>query len=187
MPSDDFIFKCELLTTVQFNTNPEYLKECIDTAEVKAFLEESGYRNPIYIITGLKIARNATMGSTQAADIEAKATAEVDSSALGVAPTSVGPGFNHTKNESRSISWRRQEEFVFAFQACEVKVDKVKKIVKSDKTYAKGTVLDAVTTEASEIAGYDIKIIEAEVDVEDEGCVEEEFGDVTDVTWALPN
>ncbi|KAK2778723.1 hypothetical protein CKAH01_11649 [Colletotrichum kahawae] len=185
--SDDFFLACDSLITTQFNVDPDYIKRCLDEPTVKKWLKESNYRKPIYIITGIKTVKGTRVNSAQNATFDGELSAKLDGSASGVAPVTIGPSVGHKSDTSYAVAWTREEEFVFAYQVREVRVNKATDIVKSEKAYTKGANLDALSLEEEEEEEEKFELSDGEVVIEQKGYSAEEFADDTEnLTWAIP-
>ncbi|KAH8587088.1 hypothetical protein B0O99DRAFT_527431 [Bisporella sp. PMI_857] len=80
---DEDVYKIERLETVSFYPKPSYIKQCLQLPDVKDYNEMADYKEPVYLITGLKIAWGATIATERGRDFEGKAE--------GGAHTLVGP------------------------------------------------------------------------------------------------
>ncbi|SPJ79063.1 uncharacterized protein FTOL_07454 [Fusarium torulosum] len=57
--SDEETHTFDTLETAQFFPTSTYLQECIDSEEIRRWLDKSRYRKPLYLITGLKVVTGA--------------------------------------------------------------------------------------------------------------------------------
>ena len=67
------VYHIKRLETVYFFPKQKYLSDCVKLSDVKDYLEGSNYKQPVYLITGLKIARGITIEMTRGREIEAGA------------------------------------------------------------------------------------------------------------------
>ncbi|KAF5538049.1 major facilitator superfamily MFS-1 [Fusarium phyllophilum] len=65
----------ERLETTYFDPEPTYYKKCLELADVDAFQKLTDHKNPVYLITGLKTARGATMATKRRRILEGAAEA----------------------------------------------------------------------------------------------------------------
>ncbi|KAK1237848.1 hypothetical protein MKX08_002427, partial [Trichoderma sp. CBMAI-0020] len=92
-------FSCGDIVTTYFDPTDEWVVKCLAAKAVQDYIVGSGYRKPVFIITGLKVATNLVFGS------EAMQTANTDTK-IGVsmphAPVTVGieGSMNAEKNQS---------------------------------------------------------------------------------------
>ncbi|KAI0137835.1 hypothetical protein F4776DRAFT_85869 [Hypoxylon sp. NC0597] len=71
--NDEEMFSCDSIETTYFDPTDEWVAKCLDAKPVKDYMEGSWHRREVYIITGLKVAKNFTYGSAASP----KANAEV--------------------------------------------------------------------------------------------------------------
>jgi hypothetical protein len=111
-------FLCDELQTNFFVPTHEYLQSAMKSKGVKRFLEASRYKKPLYIVTGLKIARGASCMERSSMDGTAKLVVE-EGIAVGLA---TGPGASLARD---TIHWQIASDFVFAYQLRKVAFKKV--------------------------------------------------------------
>ncbi|KAI1317241.1 hypothetical protein F5Y16DRAFT_153505 [Xylariaceae sp. FL0255] len=72
-------FSCDSVVTTYFDPTDEWVAKCLAAKPVDDYIVGSGYKKEVYVVTGLKVARNITFGSeaAQNADADAKVGAEV--------------------------------------------------------------------------------------------------------------
>ena len=58
-------FSCEELLTVSFSPKDDYIRQSVDKRSVQAYLRRSILSSPVYMVTGLKIARGAKFPQSQ--------------------------------------------------------------------------------------------------------------------------
>ena len=69
---DEDVYKIQKLETVYFHPQPSYIKKCLQLSDVKDYNEMADYKEPVYLITGLKIAWGATISTEHDRDFEGK-------------------------------------------------------------------------------------------------------------------
>lgn len=74
---DDDVYKIRKLETVYFYPQPSYIKKCLQLMDVKDYNEMANYKEPVYLITGLKIAWGATISTERGQDFAGKAEGSV--------------------------------------------------------------------------------------------------------------
>jgi len=112
------VFKCDEQETMFFLPTKEYLEKAIQTEGVQMYLSASRFKKPLYMITGLKIARGGKSSRTTTHEREGGFDIGVDNTlqaATGV-PVTVGPGIQVASSWSESRSFQSSEDFVFAFR-----------------------------------------------------------------------
>lgn len=58
--SGEAVYTVARLETTYFDPSVSYIKQCLQLAEVKNYLDRANHKAPVYLITGLKIAWGAT-------------------------------------------------------------------------------------------------------------------------------
>ncbi|KAM0442275.1 hypothetical protein ACHAQK_004607 [Fusarium lateritium] len=119
--SDEELFKFDTLETTQFIPTSTYLQGCIESEEIRRWLEKSRYRKPLYVITGLKVVTGAEANTAKSRTVGGNLSAEVDGSKQGV-------------------KWEGGN-FVFAFRVSKVRVAKTGEVA-SEKEFNKGAMLE---------------------------------------------
>lgn len=112
------VYHCELLETLEFEPNQDFVTESIRASRrVQSFLENSLVgRKRVYMITGLKIASGFSK-STNENHHSAKLRVAAKAAALG------GLGFDINASSARTISHGRTlNRIVFAYRAIRIKL-----------------------------------------------------------------
>lgn len=135
---------------------------------MQRFLHKSRYGKPIYIITGLKIARGGAQArSGQAQRVGAGLGAEVDATVFSGVPITTGPEIRAARRSGKGASWEGGSDFVFAFRVRKVLVGRGD-AVKKEGDYTKGAML-----------GYETSLGKVELELrvlsEEDGGVEDGF------------
>ncbi|KAH7417512.1 hypothetical protein BKA64DRAFT_740007 [Cadophora sp. MPI-SDFR-AT-0126] len=191
--SDDFTF--DTLETTQFVPSEEYLQTVVTSPAVRRYLEKSRMRKSVYVVTGIKVVRGAKGKSGRERGVGGEVGVSVDGTIWsgGLVPVGGGPSVSSQHDRKASESWEGSSDFVFAFRVSKVSV-KVRKSetgeakeiqVGKEEMYKKGAMLrNEVRAEAED----EFEILEGEVDVEEEGCVEKELRDGDEVVkCAVPD
>ncbi|KAI1754551.1 hypothetical protein F4782DRAFT_492964 [Xylaria castorea] len=66
------VYKISRLETVYFYPQRSYINKCLQLSDVEDYLEMGGYKDPIYLITGLKLAWGATIFTERGHDLDGK-------------------------------------------------------------------------------------------------------------------
>ncbi|RKK99348.1 hypothetical protein BFJ68_g13224 [Fusarium oxysporum] len=183
--SAEGIFKFETLETTEFIPTSEYLQNCVESRDVREWLERSGSSKPLYIITGLKSVTGASATTLKSRTVGGNLSVEVDGTILsgGTVPIGGDPGIEGKAGTSQGTKWEGGN-FVFAFRVSKVRVKKTGKI-KSEDQYTKGANLDLQDVKRKQ-TGLKITAVE-EPSAHDEGFEEETLmeGD-EEVLCAIP-
>lgn len=108
------------LETKYFLPDDEYLSQALEDAGVQAYFQVHNWRKPVYLITGIKIARGASVSTESSKVRSTKAELKVDGSSLGV-PVEVGPEASWESKYKRGISYAGSTDYIFAYQLTRIK------------------------------------------------------------------
>lgn len=113
--SDDDVYHIQKLETVNFFPNRKYLSACIELLDVKDYLEGTNYTEPVYLITGLKVVRGATIEMTRGREVDgsAKIGATVPGGAVDV---NVGANVAIESASAMSTTFNKPADFVLGIQ-----------------------------------------------------------------------
>ncbi len=67
--SNEETFSCDSIVTTYFDPTNEWVAKCLTAKPVDDYIVGSGYKNEVYIITGLKVATNLTFGNEAARNV----------------------------------------------------------------------------------------------------------------------
>ncbi|KAI0537279.1 hypothetical protein GGR58DRAFT_502386 [Xylaria digitata] len=105
------VYTVERIDTIYFTPSAEYIRESMGKEDVKDYVEGSGYREPVYMVTGLKTARGAGIKIAESRERGWTAEIGVSLASTGV-PLDVGPKFS-TGNETRKeMSFNDSTDFI---------------------------------------------------------------------------
>ncbi|KAE9364082.1 hypothetical protein N431DRAFT_432175 [Stipitochalara longipes BDJ] len=110
--SDTYNFKG--FDTIYFNPTRDYLHKSMNQPDVQDFVIGSGYK-PVYMITGLKIARSPAVKTEASRKRELKGTLGLDQPG-GIQGYEVGPKLSNSKNTDDSISFEESDDFIIGFR-----------------------------------------------------------------------
>ncbi|KAH6636430.1 hypothetical protein F5144DRAFT_179154 [Chaetomium tenue] len=86
---DEDVYTIARLETAYFYPSRSYIKQCLRLVEVKDYLDMADYKEPVYLVTGLKIARGATVSTKHGREFTSTARAHAQVPA-GLADARVG-------------------------------------------------------------------------------------------------
>ncbi|KAK6206545.1 hypothetical protein LQW54_007615 [Pestalotiopsis sp. IQ-011] len=180
-------FSFDTIATTQFVPSPAYLQHCAEATSVRRYLEQTRYRKPIYIITGLKVVTGIQANTHRGRNVAGNVAIEVDGTVWsgGAVPVGGGPSMESSVSNTTGRRWEDAGDLVFAFRVSRVLVNKKSGLVRSEEEYQKGAMLDhksqnalGVQLSTSEIRGTDPEV---------EGLVIEETLDDGDIVlYAIP-
>ncbi|KAG5772925.1 hypothetical protein H9Q72_001104 [Fusarium xylarioides] len=136
---------CERFETYVFNPTESYIKESIKDKDVAKFLRSSRFK-PVYLVTGLKVARGASSTSSTGRVM----ALEHDASVLpSEAPASLGVKASYARGMRQVDKWESSTDFIVAFKVRKVRLGRNQEI--KHELYTKraimqdGTPLDSET------------------------------------------
>lgn len=117
--------------------------KCIQKPPVARHLEKTRCKEPLYLITSLKVVTGARAKSECMRTRGAAFSAQVDATVLsgGVVPVESGPELEVTKERSTSTGWESSNDLVFAFGVWKIAVAK-RTGEASGKEFLKGAMLE---------------------------------------------
>ncbi|RMJ16557.1 hypothetical protein CDV36_003706 [Fusarium kuroshium] len=185
--SDEETFVFDTLETTQFIPTPSYIQTCIESNNVRHFLDLSKYRKPVYIITGLKVVTGAQASTIKSRSVGGAVGVEVDATIWtgGAVPIGGGPGVEAEVGNKVSTKWEGSSDFVFAFRVSKVRVGKATGKVLSEGEHRKGAMLER---EEGTVKGPELSVMGVEQpDAKAEGFDLEELVDDEEVVFcAIP-
>lgn len=163
-------YNIQKLETVYFYPQPSYIRECLQLPDVEDYLEMGNYKEPIYLITGLKIAWGATISTEGGRDYEGKAEGHVTAPTGPIDVTSQAK-LGMAGDSAVSSSFSKPSDFVLGIQV--QKIYHKKRFLSRERTLAiervsKGAVLVDNDEEDEEVNAEDNFVI-GSMDAELEG------------------
>ncbi|KAH8774111.1 hypothetical protein F5882DRAFT_409968 [Hyaloscypha sp. PMI_1271] len=184
---DEDTYSFKGIDTIYFNPKQEYLKNSMNEEDVQEYMKGRQYE-PVFIITGLKIARGPTLSSTKFKKREFKN--ELTLSEPGGAPIDVGFKINPSSELKNTIGVQKSDDFIFGIRVKRLTYRKHWFSKQPDDLDAqhhyKGATLVGADDDLEE---QDNDIVELELDEKDmEGKFEETEldGDSNETNWVVP-
>lgn len=141
--------ECEQLHTERFVPSPTYLVEALATDFVQAYCQKR-WRPSVYLVTGLKIAKNATISSASSRSHDGNIKAKLDGTSFGV-PLNAGPSAQASDAAAKGTAKYIEGPFVLAYQLKRLRLSS-KGAVKSSEGFNKFALFDDQTQmEGSEL------------------------------------
>lgn len=137
---------CDLLETRYFIPRNEYIKKSIEDGDVKNWMaQHKPWRrhSKFYIITGIKIAHNASVATKIIKERGINFHFGLDGTNSGV-PITLGPELNIRRDNTREEGFTVVEPFVIAYQLHEVAVKLKTTEVTTNEPYTDGAALGVV-------------------------------------------
>lgn len=109
--SSDAYIRVQSLETLAFHPDDEYIRRSVGTPEVMAYLSNSRYSTPLYMITAIKVARGASMSS------DAMSGAELNAGVDAPLPDAqIGPKVRLQKHRGEYEAFEKSSDFILAFR-----------------------------------------------------------------------
>jgi len=144
-------YRIEHLETVDFSPSQDYVENSIRKSSVKAYLEGSRYTLPVYMVTGLKLARGpgSQVISRKYAVREGHANVGISGFTMPGGAVTFDAGdmsIHQVRNEENSF---RGSDFVVAYRLSKITVrkDLEQIVVAKNEKYTAGAMLGAETNE----------------------------------------
>ncbi|KAG4438863.1 hypothetical protein IFR05_005652 [Cadophora sp. M221] len=162
------VYKCRDLETAYFHPDKAYIHASLKHPMVKSYMEKSWWRSPVYLVTGLKIARGMSAESEKVRGHGGALSLGVDATLLtGGVPIQGGPQVEITLEKKDGVSWTGSEDFIFAYRLVRIK----KRLTSGEFTeanYNKGALYDTDVSSNSEEASNQSWLFEEVVGTDDD-------------------
>ncbi|KAF4448622.1 subtilisin-like protein [Fusarium austroafricanum] len=112
---NDDVYKIATLETINFFPKPSYYEKCLQLQDVKDFHQMTDHKDPMYLITGLKIAYGATISTERGRQMEGNVEAGVQN-ATGPVDLQVGVQAGVSSNSEVVSSFSEPADFVLGIQ-----------------------------------------------------------------------
>lgn len=121
--SDEDVYRIERLETVYFYPPRSYVQKCLQLPDVRAFHEMSGFAEPVYLVTGLKLAWGATVAAERGRSYDATAQGSIAVPAGALAPAALDASLGSLASKAQwaaasdvSSSFGKPADFVLGIQ-----------------------------------------------------------------------
>ncbi|RSL41150.1 hypothetical protein CEP54_015906 [Fusarium duplospermum] len=98
-----------------WQTNLEQIRSVLKDPGLQQYCGNNNWKKPVYLITGIKIARGASVSTENSTGRWYQAELKVDATSVGV-PVDVGPSGSWDSRNKRSISYGASTDYIFAYQ-----------------------------------------------------------------------
>jgi hypothetical protein len=142
--------------TTKFDPSPAFIKASMESTEVAAYMKSTKYKNPVFMITGLKVAVGACQESTSSTGRSFKSSLGVDGATFGAPGFKVGPHIEHSKDTTGEESFGESSDFVLAFRLRKMGYKKDKKTIEHE--LVTGGQLHGEQNKSSEEAGLHLEV-----------------------------
>jgi len=131
--SSDYHF--DRLETAYFFPDEEYITKSVREQSVQRYIKASMRQKPVYMISGVKIAKGASLSRSTYSERAGNAKIGVDGTAVGI-PVSLGPEATTSRKQEQTVSFGHSSDFVFAYRVIKIKSKRDTSVVAKD--YDKG-------------------------------------------------
>ena len=126
---------CRLLETQAFQPDDTYIYVSLQDSDVQEYLDVSWFESPVYMITGLKIARGVSAETVQEVEYKVKGKTSVNVAPAGV-PGTAGPSGEWVSKSRETAGFTGSSDFVWAYRL--IRIYKRKNDDVSQESYNKG-------------------------------------------------
>lgn len=182
--SSEDVFTISKLETRYFYPSIGYVKQCLNLPDVRQFHEVFGEEEPIYLITGLKIAWGATVTTSRQSGYEGNLKAGVEAPA-GVVDLGVGANTGLSRQDGYTSSYGKPRDFVLGIQLEKIRYKK-KSLFSKGGLKAEGVILGAVLGNEEEDDLEDFEVQLEELDASEIAGMERVGGADAKESWLVP-
>jgi hypothetical protein len=104
----------EQLDEISFTATKEYMTQSMNERAVKQFVEGGGWE-PVYMITGLKIARGPAVSRKKGGKVATKVDLGL-SQPGGIQGLEVGPNVEYANESSESVGFEKSDDFIYGIR-----------------------------------------------------------------------
>ena len=135
------VFQFDELETAFFNPGPEYVQDSVVGPERTAVSEwvKKNRGKPVYMITGVKIARGAQHLRSRMRGVDFEFKPGVDATPFVGVPVSGGPLVGAARTKGDATWFSNSSDFVFAYRLRRIIIKR--QLVTKEKDYVKGAVV----------------------------------------------
>lgn len=176
------VLSCKTLDTMTFDPSPSYIAESMALSEVQKFMQGAKFKAPIYMITGLKIGKGASLQSSSSKGKGLKIDGGLNPPG---SPAQVGGKAGLGVKTAEGESWESSTDFVVAFRVKKIWYERGE--VKS-RSHNKNVVMQDGAQKGVKIALLADDDVGLEDVFTDESLrVDRDVENGEDVNWIIPN
>jgi hypothetical protein len=183
----DDIYKFRQLETKCFEPDTAYIENSLKAEGVIAYISATRCKKPVYMVTGVKIARGASVTSKTLKGYEAMIKVGFDGTTLTGVPISGGPKFETNNTKEREVKFDNGSDYVFAYRVVKIQLSGDGN-VKGHKDYVKGALFgtDEGTNSKKGLVGWGMEeLIAASEELQNNAVVSEAYEDGQTVVVAF--
>ncbi|KAM5342059.1 hypothetical protein ACJ41O_015090 [Fusarium nematophilum] len=107
------VLSCKSLDTVTFDPTAEYIAKSVEVTEVSQYLKARRFKDPVYMVTGLKIGRQGSLQSSQSKEKGLKLDGGLNPPG---GPAQIGGKGGLSIAAAQGESWEDSTDFIVAFR-----------------------------------------------------------------------
>lgn len=119
------LLSCKRLDTFAFEPTESYINESMKDSKVRSFMRSSRFRRPVYMVTGLKVARGASSTSSTSRLVAIRDDISLVPSGI---PVPVGEKAGYASSTDIMEKWDSSTDFIVAFKVRKIWLDRKKEV-----------------------------------------------------------
>ncbi|PNP80375.1 hypothetical protein FNYG_05974 [Fusarium nygamai] len=143
---DHMVVSCDHLATLGFNPTESYVKDTIENLDSERHKPSSRFKRPVYMVTGLKIARGAKYSSRVSSRVVVGRDFVLPRNPL----VSLTVSLSHRNESVVESNWSNSDGFIVAFKVVQVWINRKGEV--KFKEYNKKAVMEFETSSEEETA-----------------------------------
>ncbi|KAK8116356.1 hypothetical protein PG984_012858 [Apiospora sp. TS-2023a] len=116
--SENDTYKFDSLDTEFFYPSPTYVSKCMALSDVDEYMKAFNYKRAVYLVTGLKVARGATVRMESAFEVKGKLDLGLNNP--GGASVQVGPRTESTVESKPSTEFKGSSDLIIGIQCLKI-------------------------------------------------------------------
>ncbi|KAG4444054.1 hypothetical protein IFR05_000514 [Cadophora sp. M221] len=178
-------YRFEKLEEISFTATKAYMTESMNKPDVKEFVEGGGW-DPVYIITGLKIARGPSVELKKGKKLAVKANLGLTHPG-GVQGFDVGPKAEYETDPSSSVTFEKSDDFIYGIRVKRLYFKRGLFLKKPGGVVGEHFHSGATLVDNDSVFGNNLdEVEEGEIGDEDEEVEDKEWVVDGEETWVVP-
>ncbi|KAL7894262.1 hypothetical protein HDV63DRAFT_383892 [Trichoderma sp. SZMC 28014] len=116
--SENDTYKFDSVDTEYFCPTPSYISQCMELSDVKEYTEVTKYKKAVYLVTGLKVAKGATVRLESGNEIKGKLEVGLNNPSL--APVQLGPRVGGSVEGNLVDDFKESSDIVVGIQCLKI-------------------------------------------------------------------
>lgn len=115
------VLSCQRLETYAFNPTERYIKDAVNDGDVNLFMRSSRFKVPVYMVTGLKVAYDASLATSTTRTVALEADAGLTPPGI---PVQLGMGAGFANSHQEGEIWHAPTPIIVAFKVKKIWLDR---------------------------------------------------------------